>query len=51
MDKCNNYYSIDISKDVFDVMDDKGNHKQYPHNFMYVLQVFHRITRYSSNIQ
>jgi len=32
MGKYSNYYGIDISKDVFDVMDDKGNHKQYPNN-------------------
>ena len=29
MNKFNNYYGIDISKDVFDVMDDKGVHHQY----------------------
>lgn len=32
MDKYSNYFGIDISKDVFDVMDDNGNHKQYPNN-------------------
>jgi len=29
MDKFSNYYGIDISKDVFDVMDSNGVHKQF----------------------
>lgn len=29
MDKFSNYYGIDISKDVFDVMDSRGVHKQF----------------------
>ena len=29
MDKFNEYYGIDISKDVFDVMDSSGRHSQY----------------------
>ena len=29
MDKFSNYYGIDISKDVFDVMDAKGRHFQF----------------------
>ena len=29
MSKFNHYYGIDISKDVFDVMDEQGIHRQY----------------------
>jgi hypothetical protein len=29
MDKFSNYYGIDISKDVFDVMDANGKHLQF----------------------
>lgn len=32
MDKFSNYYGIDISKDVFDVMDSEGRHFLCPNN-------------------
>ena len=32
MDKFTNYYGIDISKDVFDVVDQAGKHHQYSNN-------------------
>lgn len=32
MDKYTNYYGIDISKDVFDVMDNHGSHRQFSNN-------------------
>jgi len=32
MDKFSDYYGIDISKDVFDVMDSNGKHVQYSNN-------------------
>lgn len=33
MDKNTNYFGIDISKDVFDVMDSENNHFQFENNF------------------
>lgn len=33
MDKIINYFGIDISKDVFDVVDSAGNHQQFTNNF------------------
>lgn len=32
MDKFKHYYGIDISKDVFDVVDEKGSHSKYENN-------------------
>jgi transposase len=32
MDKVTNFYGIDISKDVFDVMDDQRHHRQFSNN-------------------
>jgi len=32
MDKFKQYYGIDISKDVFDVVDQAGKHNQYENN-------------------
>ncbi|MFT5253172.1 MAG: transposase [Flavobacteriales bacterium] len=34
MNKDTNYYGIDISKDVFDVMDEKGVHHQFKNNHL-----------------
>ena len=33
MDKVINYFGIDISKDVFDVVDSAGNHHQFTNNY------------------